>query len=282
MMSPEEEKKQRFARCVALEREGRLEESIREYEKLIADLGGAKEIFVNLGAVYAKKEKMDDAMRCFESAHKYGEDYIVDFNMGSVLYKQGHYREAIVHLRRCKRIKADFALASLVMGLCYSRLNEKHAAKRCFEEVLKSWKDNVVALTALAIIAFQEGEFQKALECTDKIAAAEPENKDILHLRAKILYRMERFGEYADAIKEIKKSSKGFKNFDMFIQSIPVDVYTDGYGRIDQKIESLKEKAMADGTASSLISLSLCHLFKGDTDRAIDCLVEARRRGLMQ
>ncbi len=281
-MHPEEEKKQRFERCVALEKEGNFDESIREYEALVADLGGGKEIFVNLGALYAKKEKMDDAMRCFESARKYGEDHIVDFNMGSVLYKQGQYRKAIIHFRRCKRMRADFALASLVMGLCYSRLNEKHAAKRCFEDVLKSWKDNVVALTALAIIAFQEGELQRAIEYVDKIAALEPENKDVLHLKAKILYRMDRFHEYADAIKEIKKSSSGFTNFDLFVQSIPVDVYTDRYGEIDQKIESLTEKAKVDGTASSLISLSLCHLFKGDTDQAIDCLVEARRRGLMQ
>lgn len=281
-MHREEEKKRRFEYCVALEKEGNLDESIREYEALVADLGGAKEIFVNLGALYAKKEKLDDAMRCFESARKYGEDHLVNFNMGSVLYKQGHFRKAIIHFRRSKKLKADFALASLVMGLCYSRLNEKHAAKRCFEEVLKSWHDNLVALTALAIIAFQEGELQNALEYAEKIKSLDPENKEILHLRAKILYRMERFGEYADTMKEIKKASNGFKNFDTFIQSIPVDVYTDRYGQIDQKIESLKEKAMADGSTSNLISLSLCHLFKGETDQALDCLIEARRRGVMQ
>lgn len=281
-MHPEEEKKQRFERCVALEKEGKLEESIREYEELIADLGGAKEIFVNLGALYAKKEKMEDAMRCFESARKYGEDHIVDFNMGSVLYKQGQYKKAIIYFRHSKRMRADFALASLVMGLCYSRLNETHAAKRCFEDVLKLWPENLVALTALAIISFQSGEFKKALECVDKVAVIEPENKEVLQLKAKILYRMERFGEYADTMKEVKKYSNGFKNFDQFIQSIPVDVYTDRYGRIDKKIESLKEKATTDGTASNFISLSLCHLFKGDTDQAIECLVEARRRGLMQ
>lgn len=281
-MHHEEEKKQRFDRCVALEKDGKFEEAIEQYEALVADLGGAKEIFVNLGALYAKTDNLDNAMRCFESALKYGDDHIVNFNIGSVLYKQAQYRKAIIHFRRCRRLKPDFALAPLVMGLCYSRLNETPAAERCFEDVLKLWPDNLVAHTALAVIAYQSGKYQKALECADRIVAIEPENREILRLRAKILYRMERFGEYADAMKEIKNSSDGFKNFDMFIQSIPVDVYTDRYGRIDQKIESLREKANADSTASSLISLSLCHLFNGETDQAIDCLVEARRRGMTQ
>jgi tetratricopeptide (TPR) repeat protein len=277
-MQPEQEKKSRFERCVALEKEGKLAEAVREYESLIADLGGAKEICVNLGAVHARMGNLEEAMRCFANSLNYGEDYLVNFNMGSVLYKQGQFQKAILYLRRARKMNPDFALAPLVMGLCYSRMNERHAACRCFDDVLKIWPENIVALTALAVMAFQSGEFQKAHEYVQKILELNPDSREIKKLHAKVLYQMGKYDQFADAIKEEKSLSDGYLNYEKFIQSIPIEIYTDKYGSIDQKIEYLREKAKDDPTASSLVSLSLCHLFNGDTDQAIDCLVEARRR----
>ena len=55
----------------------------------------------------------------------------------------------------------------------------------------------------------------------------------------------------------------------------PVESFTDKYGTIDDKIETLNERIKED--ANSLISLSLCHLLKGDTDTAIDYLFKSKK-----
>jgi len=57
-----------------------------------------------------------------------------------------------------------------------------------------------------------------------------------------------------------------------------VETLTDRFGTIDDKIQSLNEKVFAD--SSSLISLSLCHLFKGETDAAIDYLFKFKKKAV--
>jgi len=76
-------------------------------------------------------------------------------------------------------------------------------------------------------------------------------------------------------IKIIKQKADGYRYFDEFIKSIPVDSLTDKYGTIDNKIDLLKNKTSISG--DHLISLSLCHLLKGETDTAIDYLFKFKK-----
>lgn len=279
-MHLEREKQKRFLHCVMLEKEGKFDEAIREYQRLIEELGGEKEFFINLGSLYAKKELFDDALHCFTSALQYGDDYLVHFNIASVLYRQGNYNKAVEHLKLSRTMKPDFSLANLVLGLCFSRMNKMQMAQHCFEEVLNESPDNMVALTALSVISFQKGEFSKAIKYVDRILQNDPNNREVKKLCAKILYRMEKHDEFGRTIKEIKTESSEYLNFDKFIQSIPIDLFTDKYGTLNQKIAHLKREIDKDKGISRLISLSLCYLFKGETDEAIDVLVEARKKNV--
>ena len=252
--------------------------AIETYINLVRDTGGFKEAYINLGSLHARMDQMEEAMQCYNRALEHGEDHILYFNIGSIYYKQRNFKKAIINLSRSRKLKTDFALAPLVMGLSYSRLKSSKPAENCFTDVLKIWPDNLIALTALSILHFQSGQLSDAMKFVDRILVLDNLNEGIRKLRARILHRQGRSNEYAGEIKMIKQSSKEFLLFDDFIKSIPVDVYSDKYGTIDEKIENLREKSRENPGPSNLISLSLCHLLKGDTDIAIDFLLEAEKR----
>ncbi len=267
-----------FNRALQYESEGNIPMAMETYMNLIRETGGFKEAHINLGSLYARMDQMEDAMQCYNRALEHGEDHILYFNIGSIYYKQRNFKKAIINLSRSRKLKKDFPLAALVMGLSYSRMKNSKPAENCFTDVLNTWPDNLIALTALSILHFQSGRLRESMKFVDRILVLDGQNEGIRKLRTRILRRQGKTGEYACELKIIKKSSREFLLFDDFIKSIPVDVYSDRYGTMDQKIEQLREKARVSPGSSNLISLSLCHLLKGDTDIAIDFLLEAEKR----
>lgn len=267
---------ERFNNALEYERNGEFVLALKEYGSIIHEKNDFREAYLNLGSLYARLEKYTESMKCYERAVALGEDYLVYFNIGSIYYKMGEYKKAIIHLDKSRRLDGSFVSTSLVMGLSFSRLKNTKAAEGCFKNVLSLNPDNSVALVALAILYFETGRFESALTIIERILAKDGSNQNVRKLRARVLKSMNRGEEYRQEVKEIKNTSPRFQLYDRFIQSIPVEVFTDRYGTIDEKLERLEKKARDNGDPEALISASLCCLFKGDTDKAIDFLFEAR------
>jgi tetratricopeptide (TPR) repeat protein len=271
---------EKFNNAVQLEKEGQYLLALDEYNSVVNENDRFREGYLNLGSLYSRMNRLDDAINCYKKALSLGADHLIYFNLGSVYYKKGNYKKAIINLDRSRRLKREFPLSTLVMGLSFSRLNNTKAAEICFRDVILISPDNTIALTALSIIYFDSGRHKESLVLVDRILVCDPKNQSIRRLRARILFQLNKVNEFANEIKHIKKSSKDFKMFDEFISSVPVDIYTDRFGSIDDKITRLRERSKDKSKTDSLISLSLCHLLKGDTDIAIDYLVEARKRAM--
>jgi tetratricopeptide (TPR) repeat protein len=268
---------ERLYRAVQVEKKGYYDKAVGEYLSIIRDKTDFKEAYLNLGALYSRMSELKKAVICYKKAISLGEDYLTFFNLGSVFYKNGDYKKAVLSLDRSRRLKRDFALSILVMGLCFSRLKNFKAAEACFLEVLAIQPANRVALTALAIIYVDKKKYTRSLELLNKIISLDTENKRVRKLKANVLYHLNRIDESASEIKYIKNYSDNFKCYDEFIQSIPIEIYTDKYGTIDKKIYSIQKSVKKAKERKSLITLSLCYILKGETDTAIDYLFEARK-----
>lgn len=109
-------------------------------------------------------------------------------------------------------------------------------------EVLNLWPDNRVSLAALAIIYYNKNRYDAALQMLNRILYLDPDNIKLRELKSDILLKI---GRIDDSVKEIKilKKSDGYRYFDEFIQSIPVEILSDKYGTIDTKIDSLKNQS---------------------------------------
>ena len=261
-----------------LEKHGNHSAAIRAYQGLLCNSHSDREVLLNLGGLYARIGRIDDALLSYRECLNHGEDYLLHYNLGSVYYKKGEYKKAIFHLNRSRTINAVFMPAILVMGMSYSRLRNLRAAEHNFNLVLNALPYNRTALVSLALLYAGRGDTDNALVLLDKALLHNPSSRRIRELKSALLLKAGKSDESAIEIKAISKSDKGFRYFEEFIKSVPVDVYTDKYGTLDDKIEILMEKT--DRSPSTLISLSLCHLLKGETDTAIDFLFQAHKECL--
>jgi tetratricopeptide (TPR) repeat protein len=267
---------ERFERAAGFEKQGDLAAAMKEYIAIVQADPSNRAACLNLGSIYFKMDRFEEAMKFYKHALSLGEDYISYFNMGTLHYKLGDYKQAVINLERSRRLDISFHLSSLVMGLCFSKMNDLKAAETNFLNVIVTDPSNRVAVTALAIIYFNEKRYDESLNLVDKLLLPDPENIRLLELKTTLLYRTGRIDESAGEIKNIAKISDGYRFFDRFISAVPVESFNDRYGTIDEKIDFLKERSADD--RDSLISLSLCHLLKGETDTAIDRLLEAKKR----
>jgi len=271
---------QRFANAVELEKRGEYTSALREYQAIVSKDSTFKEAYLNLGSLYSRMEQYDEAMENYHHALRLGEDYLIYFNIGSILYRKGEYKRAVLMLEKARRIQSYFPLTILVMGLCFSRLNNRKAALNCFKDVLIIAPGNRVALTALALHHYESGDYANTLYYLDKLEKTGIDNSRFQRLRADALMKDGRVDEAARVVKSMRHNSEGFRKFDTFIEAVPVEVFTDRHGSIDTKIHVLKEKVKSGGDRESLISLSLCHMLKGDMDSAMDYLFQAKKQTL--
>jgi len=266
----------RFNKAVEMERTGAYPQALTEYFSIIKEDNTYRNAYINMGSLFSRMNHLSYAMECYQKAIKLGEDFINYFNIGCIHYRLAHYKNAIISLEKSKKLNNNFPLPLLVIGLCYSRLGNIKAAESNFKHVLKIKPDNRVSLTALAIIMYNSERYKESLKYINTILLKDPTNIRLRELKSSILYKTGNIDACTNEIKHLKIISNGFLFYDEYIKSVPVQIYTDKYGTLDEKIEFLEDRA--DSDQNSLISLSLCHLFKGETEKAIDYLMEAKKR----
>ncbi len=269
---------QKFNNAIQYEKKGDYGKAQKEYISVITLDPSFRPAYVNLGSLYSRMNFFTESMKCYEAALSLGKDYITFFNIGCLLYKTNKYAAALKNLNLSVSLNNTFALSKLVSGLCHSRLNNLTHAEKNFLDVLSISPDNRVSLTALAIIYYNKKSYDRSLQMLNRILYIDGKNNKLRELKSDILLKIGRIDDSVKEIKILKQNSDGYKYFDEFIKSIPVDSMTDKFGTIDNKIESLKNSKNNNG--DNLISLSLCHLFKGDTDVAIDYLFKFKKKFL--
>lgn len=230
-----------------------------------------REHYLELAAVLTKSGKLDQAIKAFYRANSIKEDHVILYNIGSLYYKKDDFKNAILVLEKSKQINRKFYISFLLAGICYGRLNNFKAAESNFINVIMTDPDNVTALTALAILYHNQGRTEDSQKILLKLSGSQV--KTVNKIKNEILLSSEKNPLSGF---NLKNNPERFSKFNEFIKSLPVSILTDKYGTIEDKINRLENNPSK--TKENLISLSLCHLFSGNTDSAIDYLIEAGSR----
>lgn len=258
------------------EKAGEHLKALSGYSAIIKKYPQYRKAYVSLGSLYSRIGKLEDAMICYKKASNIHEDYLTWFNIGSLYYRKAKYKQAVINMEKSKKLNSSFILSVLVSGLSFSKLDNYKAAETSFKEVLIKDPENKVALNALSLLYYDNRQFDLSLKMCDELSSRGNENTNTIKLKSKIFYEKGDMEKAADLIKDLKEQDCGFTDYNSFIDKIPVNVYEDRYGTIESKIETLKEKIHEDSSPENYFTLSLCHLFKGDTDSAIETLFHAK------
>lgn len=234
----------------------------------------SRELYIELAVELTTLKRFDQAIKSFYKANSLSEDYVTLYNIGCLYYKKSDFKNAIIALEKAKLLNNKFHMVFLLAGLCYGRLNNFKASESNFINVIMTDPENATALTALSVLYYNQGRVDESLRIIKRISASKTKSDTVQKIKSEILFNSGKPAESAYEIKKFKDTSDKFRNFNDYIQSIPVAILTDKYGSIEEKIKKLENEPAK--TRDNLISLSLCHLFSGNTDSAIDYLIEAR------
>lgn len=229
-----------------------------------------RDSYVELGIELVKLNMIDQALQSFKRANQIKEDHLSLYNSASLYYKKNDHKTAIILLERARKLKPDFVMTSVLAGICYSRLNNIRAAEVNFVNVLMSDPANRTALTALSILYHNQGRINESLNLVNRVTTLYKPGTKLVKLKSGLI-KCSINGRKYDAGS---KKNGNLAEYDKYIQSVPVEIFTDKYGTITEKIEMLETKP--EKNIENLISLSLCHLFSGNTDSALEYLMAAK------
>lgn len=218
--------------------------------------------YIELGLELVKAGMPDQALLCFRKANTIQEDYLSLYNSASLFYMKKDFKNAILMLEKSRKLKPDFLMTSILAGISYSRLNNFKAAETNFINALMLDPVNRTALTALSILYHNQGRLTEALNIVNKLNSLYSTGEQFRKFKTGLI-------RYNSRLNTSK-----CEDYDTYIKSLPVNIYTDKYGSMEEKIERLETRGEQD--RDKLISLSLCHLFSGNTDSAIEYLFEAK------
>ena len=264
---------EKLIKAESYEKNNQLLEAINIYKEIYRLEPSNRDFVFKLGSLYSQIDDFDNAEMWFILATDLVRDYVSFFNLGSLYYRYQHYKKAIITLERAKVYNEYYSQIKVLIGLSYSRLDNLKAAEANFNSVIKDEPNNRIALTALAILYYNSNRNDKALSTIELICSNIDSNEncnELMKLKKNLTLRI--LGENRPSLRN---KADGYKIYDEFIKSIPLKNYTDKYGTLNEKIEKLT--TIEKPTKKESIALSLCYLFRGDSDEAMNELLKIKK-----
>lgn len=162
--------------------------------------------YINLGNVYARQGKIEDAISLFHQALFYNPDYAhAYYNLGTIFAVQkGKSQNAIAAFQKAIALDPHFAVAFHDLGKIYAREGLWTKAREAYQKALAADQDNISIHFSLAAAYIEEGLWEKAQITYQKILSLNP-NEAKAHHNLGVIYTekgllKEAFAEFSYAL----------------------------------------------------------------------------------
>jgi len=170
--------------------------------KVLADEPLNADINNDIGLVYYKLEKPDDALRYFvRSVELNPTQEGVITNIGNTLLLKQRYSEALAQGDRALSISPDYGPAQLLRGEALLRLGRAKDAGEAYALAFKEDSSSLEALNGRGAALFMQGDLTGALEIFSLCIAKYPKIADLYENRAAILQKL---GQEAAAQRDLE------------------------------------------------------------------------------
>jgi tetratricopeptide (TPR) repeat protein len=190
--------------------QGRMDESIREFQEVVRLNPGFAGAYNSLGRSFAAMGRMDEALACYQKALDVRPGYVVahdsldtlllqtgqadqviihcqkalelepdnetaHINLGSALFQKGRVDEAIVHYQKALQIKPDNAEAHHNLGTALFKKGRVDEAIVHYQKALQIKPDDAEACLALGEALKSQKRFDEAIACYQKALEIQPD-----------------------------------------------------------------------------------------------------------
>ncbi len=139
-------------------------------------------IYSNLGHVYLKLGKLDQARDCYLRSLKLNpQDPGILFNLGTVFHLQGKLEQAASYIENSLEIKPDFPSAYILLSNIYREQNHPDLGAACLIKFLEYVPDSIEVLFELGNILAAHQDYANASIYFKRILEIDPGNGSARH-----------------------------------------------------------------------------------------------------
>jgi tetratricopeptide (TPR) repeat protein len=222
---------------VALEEEGRLEESIQHYRRAIALEAGYAPAYNNMGTALRASGHVGEAVSAYERALELQPDFAdAHYNLANALLDQRKPDAAVVHFRRALTSRRDSLDAHNNLGTALAAEGRFDAAIDEFREALRLAPDSAPTHRNLGIALASSGSNDEAFEHLRRAAHLDPRDGQAHYDLASVLLESRQFAAAADefraALELMPNSVEALNNLGIALGS---------QGRLDEAIDQFQQ-----------------------------------------
>jgi protein O-mannosyl-transferase len=155
-------------------------DTIRFFEKNIANGGISERVYNELGTAYEDAGRDADALSTYQkSADLNDQLYQPWYNMGTIYEYEGDLDQAIANYSRVIQIEPSFLPAYSALAEIAVKKNNLDGAIVIYRETLDMYPQNVEAILNIGALYFQKGNPNKAREYFKEAKQLDPNNQNI-------------------------------------------------------------------------------------------------------
>lgn len=194
-----------FNALIALYKQGRLGEVVRQATAMTVEFPNAAILHNTLGAAHARLHNLDEAIASFGKAAELKSNYVeAHNNLGLALQSRGRFDEAVASFTRALQIKPDFAEAHNNLGAALKYQGRLHEAIASLGRALQINPDHAEAHNNLGVALQDEGRLEEAVASFSKALQIKP---DFVEAHSNLCGLYEKLNNLVELDKALEKAA---------------------------------------------------------------------------
>jgi len=159
--------------------QGRLDEAILQYQKVLQFVPDETDAFNNLGSAFLQQGRLDEAVAYYQKALTIKPDSAAThYNLGNALFQQGRTDEAMAHYQRALAIDPGSPEAHYNLGNAFLQQGQMEAAAVQYRKALAIKPDYAEAHNNLGNVLIQQARVDEAIAHFQEAATLKPDYAD--------------------------------------------------------------------------------------------------------
>ncbi len=207
-----------------LQNSGKRAEAVSIYNTILASLPNEPEVLHLMGIALFQDGKDVKACEFIEKSIKFDPSRAdVHNDLGNIYTKDERFEDAIARYKAAIELQYDFADAHYNLGYAYLRLRKLHDALPSFETSVEQEPKNAMAQNTLGIVLKDLGNYERALECFEAAISA---NSLYLQPYSNMGVTLLALGRREEALKYFEKSLENTRGPNKVVQPQRETEYT--------------------------------------------------------
>ena len=277
------------------ESESRYNDAIRFYHSSLELDPDFRPALVALGTVYSRAKKPEKAVLFFQKALQLKISDSILFNLGSEYFKLDALDESRKTLTRALKENPRLLKAHLLLAYVYGKKKEYSSSIQYFRNALKLDPTSRPAKLGLVVSLSENKDYEAALKALSLFDSSKIESDSVLrNLKASLLMQTGQLKESLNEYSRLTRESPEYSSFTEHLndaRKAGETEYNQMFGKIDNRIKERSDRVRNLMTGrkegkrdpvqkedlKDLVDLSFLHLFKGDQERALRFLFQAKK-----